>query len=208
LQGKRLRTQFERELERALRLRAASIRRSVLGGTGSAPRITRARARKEIDKLERLAREIFIRKYSVKEFNTCITTRRSWHPKTPRKGWGVAAKKQNFREWYEREVDSPNCVYAFWANKRCEYIGRTIRGRGRPSAHLEKFWFSRVTRIDIYVVRRASEVPKVECLAIDRWEPRRNRVRSAQQQYARKCPVCSRSREVKKELMKLFRLRK
>ncbi len=207
-QGKWLRTQFDRRLDRLLRLRAASVKRQVLGGTGAPPKLTRPRLRREIDKLEQLAREIFIRKYARKELAACVSTTRGWHPKTPGKGRGIAAKKENFREWYDWTVDSPNCVYVFWSRKRCEYVGRTVRGRGRPSAHLEKFWFRGVTRIDIHVVRRASDVPKVECLAIDRFEPRRNRVGSARQRYAPKCPVCSRSREVRRELWKIFRLRR
>ena len=71
----------------------------------------------------------------------------------------------------------------------------------------EKYWFPRVTRIDIHVVVRASEVPKIECLAIDRFEPLRNKVRSARTPYSKKCPVCTPARKIRLDLLKLFRLR-
>lgn len=123
------------------------------------------------------------------------------------KGRGILAKKKAFSRWYEERIGGDNCVYAFWSNKRCEYVGRTGKGGGRPKGHFEKFWFPHVSRITVFPVRLGSEVRKVECLAIDIFKPRRNSYKSAKRKYAKKCPVCQRAKEIESELKTIFRLR-
>src|SRR5208282_5857695 len=104
------------------------------------------------------------------------------------KGFGRTAKKRSFGKWYARQIQSQNCVYVFWSGRRCEYVGRTVRGRGRPSSQFDKFWFGSVTRVDIYSVGGPSSVPKAECLAIHLFDPRQNVNSASRPKYARRCP--------------------
>jgi hypothetical protein len=96
----------------------------------------------------------------------------------------------------------------FWSDRNCEYVGRTLRGKGRPSSSFDKFWFNGVTRIDIYSVASPAVVPKAECLAIDVFNPRRNVYSSSHPKFSRKCPICSAEKEIKRELRAIFPFRK
>jgi len=148
------------------------------------------------------------RQNSKKASLTPVTSdTRSWHPKSGKKGIGIESKKASFKRWYEKTMDGSNSVYVFWSKKRCEYIGRTLRGKRRPTSHFEKYWFRSVTRVTIYTVRNPSEVPKTECLAIHLFKPRRNKVKSAKVKYTKKCPVCIGVKGIRQELRDLFRLR-
>jgi hypothetical protein len=81
-------------------------------------------------------------------------------------------------------------------------------GGKRPQAHFEKFWFGGVTRVDAYMIHGSRRLPMAECLAIDLFDPRRNKVRSARQKWRTKCPVCALEKSVSRQLRDLFPLRK
>jgi hypothetical protein len=129
----------------------------------------------------------------------------SWQPKKG-KGWNRDAKKSSFGKTYESRVGKKGCVYAFWSGNRCEYVGRTKKGKGRPQAHFNKYWFSKVTRIDIWVAKD-SVLPKLECLAMDLFDPVQNDIKAARRKFTSKCPVCSVVEEIREDLRSLFRLR-
>lgn len=199
--------QFDGELKGLFDRRVDWVRRAVGNvGPGPRPQFSRRKIQPSINRLEALARAILIRSRGRREFNRSVEGRLRWHPKRG-KGWGISAKRKVFSKWYDEHVGRENCVYAFWSNGRCEYVGRTVRGRGRPRGHFEKFWFPAVTRITIFPVRLTSEVPKVECLAIDMFEPRRNSYAASKRKYAKKCPVCNQARDIRAELKTIFRLR-
>ena len=124
------------------------------------------------------------------------------------KGFGRRAKKAAFRRWYDKRVRSKNCVYVFWSNRKCVYVGRTLRGKGRPSGSFEKYWFSWVTRIDVYSVASPSVVPKAECLAIDLFDPSQNINSSSKPKYSKRCPICSTEKRISAELRRVFPLRR
>lgn len=116
-------------------------------------------------------------------------------------------KREHFRMWFEERIPARNCIYIFWSGKRCEYVGKTLHGKGRPHNHFEKHWFSSVTRVDIHWIRQSSRVPRTECLAIDLYRPRRNKISASKPRYSKKCPVCSSALEIEQELKRIFRLR-
>ena len=140
------------------------------------------------------------------EFKKAVSAKRQWHVKI--KDRGVEAKKTAFKFWYKMNIHSHNCVYVFWSNRKCQYVGRTLRGKGRPSSSFDKYWFSSVTRVDIYSVATPTTVPKAECLAIDVFRPRRNRIAAARPRYSKRCPICAAEKKIRRELNAVFPLRR
>jgi hypothetical protein len=199
--------EFEKDLEKLFHRRTAWLRRAIgKKRPGPAPMFTKAKVSPRLMRLTEIAREILLRGRGKKEFWRSLEFKCQWFPKKG-KGFGIHAKKLTFNRWYDRRIGTRNCVYVFWSNGICEYVGRTVRGKGRPVGWFDKFWFQSVTRIDIYGVRIPSLVPKAECLAIDRFNPRRNIYSASRPKRAKKCPVCRATREIRKELKDLFRLR-
>jgi hypothetical protein len=198
--------QFERGLNRLFSRRTAWLRRAVgRKRPGPVPVFSKAKVQPHITALARSAREILLNKRARAEFRKAILPKRGWQVKG--KAFGFRAKKAKFQQWYDDKIGNSNCVYVFWSRRRCVYIGKTIRGRGRPASHFNKIWFPVITRIDIYPVPHRSEVPMAECLAIDLFKPRENQNRAAKVKYSKKCPVCAAVKDIKRELRSLFRFR-
>jgi len=198
--------EFDRELRKLFYRRISWLRAALgKGRPGPAPRFTKKRVAPVLEDLAYKARCILLKKRGREEFDKCYVAKRQWHVRNS-KGWGRRAKGKAFRRWYVREIRSHNCVYVFWSGRKCEYIGRTVRGKGRPSSSFDKYWFGGVTRVDIYSVGNPSLVAKTECLAIDIFDPRRNLNSSSRPKYAKKCPICSAEREIRRELKTIFPL--
>jgi hypothetical protein len=83
-----------------------------------------------------------------------------------------------------------------------------MRGKGRPSSSFDKYWFSSVTRIDIYSVGAPTIVPKAECLAMHVFKPRRNAISSSHPKFSKRCPICAAEKEILRELNSIFPLRR
>lgn len=202
-----LATQFEQELALLFYRRTAWLRSAI--GTnrpGRPHEFTRRKVYPKLDELGEIATKIITSKRAKKEFRKLIGDKRQWQTKRG-KGWDRYAKKESFKRWYERHIGSKNCVYVFWSGRTCEYVGRTVRGHGRPLTWFTVFWFHRVTRIDIYTILRKSEVGKAECLAIHIFDPRQNQNWPSRQKYTKKCPICEATKEIDDELKAIFRLR-
>ncbi|MFO1052208.1 MAG: hypothetical protein U1F36_08345 [Planctomycetota bacterium] len=157
-------------------------------------------------KLEDAAEECHFRSLVVRGMRDLYERRVSWHVRT-NGGRGPLAKRSAFEEWYERRVGARNCVYVFWAGRKCRYVGRTSAGRHRPKAHFEKHWAAGVTRVVVYECRGRRALPSLECLAMHRFEPSHNRAKSARERYLGKCPICVLRRRVRVEARRIFRLR-
>jgi hypothetical protein len=152
------------------------------------------------------AREIVVTERARAEFKAAVIAKRQWHVKS--KGWGVPAKRASFKRWYEKNIHGHNCVYVFWSGRKCEYVGRTMRGKGRPSSSFDKYWFGSVTRIDIYSVATQTVVPKAECLTMHVFKPRRNAISSSRPKFSKRCPICAAEKEIRRELNSIFPLRR
>lgn len=197
--------QFETKLQSLFRRRTAWLRSSVgRKKLGRAPIFSKDIVEKKLKELESVARSILIDRRGKSAFKNSYNNKHSWHPKRG-KGHGIPAKKENFDRWYEKDVKSRNCVYVFWSKRRCLYVGRTQRGKGRARAHFEKYWFSRTTRIDIYTVVNSSGVSRLECLAIDLFNPRINKNKASKKKYDKKCPICSATKDIHQELKSVFK---
>ena len=199
---------FEDELDELFRARTHWIRTTVRGGkAGRPPIFDRHKVTKVIESLQDHASICLAKDCAQYEFEKLVNKKRGWHV-TASKGWGRDAKRRNFDTWFERKIPFRNCIYLFWADSTCLYVGRTVHGKGRPQAHFEKYWFSRVSRIDVYSTSKASEVPKLECLAIHRFNPTENRRKASKKKWTQKCPVCEVHQWIHDELRDIFALRK
>jgi len=58
------------------------------------------------------------------------------------------------------------------------------------------------------IVNGKRKLPMAECLAIDLFRPTKNKVRSAQKKWASRCPVCSKEVRVRRQLKRLFPLKR
>lgn len=172
---------------------------------GAPPKFQRRHVNEAIGRLQDLASAAFAVGLARREFDRSVRFRRSWRA-TASKGRQFAAKRKHFARWYEDNFGASPCVYVFWEGKTCEYVGRTGRGGARPSSHFEKLWIQGLTRVDVYT-STARALPALECLAIHRFRPTRNKTRAASRKWTRKCPLCALHRDIDSELRDIFRLR-
>ena len=198
---------FDRKLKSLFDRRTAWLRTAIGKKRPGRPHeFTKKKVGPKLDELENIAAEILVGRRARKEFRRSIDGMRQWHVKRG-KGHGFRAKKESFGDWYDKKIGHKNCVYVFWAKKDCVYAGRTLRGKSRPVEWFDRYWFSRVTRIDIHTVRRQSEVPKVECLAVHLFDPTENTNWPSLEKYTKKCPICKATKAIDAELKSIFRLR-
>lgn len=199
--------EFDRHLNKLFLKRTHWIRNTVRSSMrGRPPILNRRRISKTIKHLQDLASECLVKDHASSEFNSLVKEKRWWRVTTS-KGWGRDAKKKNFNQWFDKNIFFPNCVYIFWSKSTCLYVGRTLRGKGRPQSHFNMHWFSKTTRINIFSTSSASEVPKLECLAIHRFSPVHNKRRAANKMWAKKCPVCKVHEMIDDELRSIFYLK-
>jgi hypothetical protein len=159
-----------------------------------------------IARLQDFASDALADALARKEFRDGARKRRSWHPKRG-KGRGVDEKRRSFNEWFDDRLGAGTFIYVFWNRRKCIYVGKT-RGSGRRvSSHFEKHWFAGVTRIDLYPTTGKRVLPALECLAIHRFQPIRNKFRAERRKWTHKCELCKVHRLIDSELRQIFRLR-
>lgn len=196
---------FEKELDRLFKQRTHWLR-SAIGSNrpGKPPEFKRKTVNKGIANLQKIASHILASKLAKSEFERHADKNRAWHIK----GYGVQEKKAIFKNWCKEKFPKELYVYVFWGNNRkCIYVGQTGSGGSRPSSHFEKHWFGEVKRIDVYPVHSESQTPKLECLAIHRFEPTRNKNKSANKKWTKACPLCVVDKDIEKELRTIFRFK-
>lgn len=173
---------------------------------GKAPSIDKKKVEKNVSMLQVLATKALLRNRAITSLTNLYDTKKQWRV-TTQKGWGVAQKKRAFIEWFDKYIPFDNCVYAFWAKRRCRYVGRTLKGKNRPQSHFEKHWFTGVTRIDIYAARASRDISKLECLATHRFLPSHNKIKPSSRKGNSKCPICQTHKAIRSEVKSIFRLR-
>jgi hypothetical protein len=199
---------FEKGLDQLFHQYTEKLRREVgKKSKGPEPKMEKRNLKRRIEQLVQVARDAELHTHGRSAFNETVDEKRQWHPKRG-KGRGVDTKRQTFRKWYDKNIKGRNCVYIFWAKRKCLYVGRTGTGGRRPEAHFEKYWFRAVTRIDNYIVTGKRKLPMAECLAIDLFRPTKNKIRSAQKKWASRCPVCTKEVRVRSQLKQLFPLKR
>ena len=197
--------QFNRRLDRLYEKRTGWLRTVLTkSNPGPVPKLTKKQRERGIERLQEIASNALARKMARKEFQRSVEKRKSWKTK----GWGTDKKRAEFRAWARRKIDRDSGkVYVFWNAKKCCYVGRT-RGRGsRPSQHFKRGWFKRTTRIVVYIAPKKSDISRLECLAVHRFLPSRNKVKAAKENWTKKCPLCALHKKIKNELRRIYRFR-
>ncbi|MGZ9189085.1 MAG: hypothetical protein ACXW39_03380 [Nitrospira sp.] len=136
--------QFDGELTRLFRARTHQLRAKVWPARGATGKVTKKKVWASIGKLQKLSDGVLLSSKQAKFILRNYDYKKQWHPKRG-KGFGRAAKKRHFKDWYERNITTQNCVYVYWGRSGCLYVGRTLNGKGRPSSHFEKHWFGKAT---------------------------------------------------------------
>lgn len=197
---------FERELNSLFHERTDWLRRKLgAQGAGKPPQFGRKKVNAGISELQTIASDALAHKLAKTEFNEHVAARKNYHVK----GRGSEDKKNKFEKWFSARFQKrEGLIYAFWGNhKKCIYIGRTGSHGSRPSSHFEKFWFSGVKRVTIFPIKRQSHIPKLECLAIHRFQPTRNKNKAAIKKWTKACPLCTTHKYIENELRDIFRFR-
>jgi hypothetical protein len=197
---------FDQEVAKLSRARTHSLRSAIWPSSGAAPQITPQKIRKTISKLQRLSQETILHSKAARKVFAGNDYKKQWHPKRG-KGFGRYEKRKSFKRWYDHYITTLNCVYVFWQNNRCLYVGRTLNGKGRPTSHFEKHWFGRATRVDVYGFDRKRDVPRFECMFTHYHPPSYSRMKPASKKYYSHCPVCDANKLIRIEVRRLFRLR-
>jgi len=198
--------QFDKALSKLFRARTHQLRSYMWPARGGAPKFTRERVKKTIEKLRDIAEGDYLRSTEARNLLRQFDYRRQWHAKRG-KGFGRDAKKRSFKNWYEKKITTKNCVYAFWNGSRCLYVGRTRRGKGRPTSHFEKYWFGQTTRVDVFGFKGRRDVPQFECMLTHKRRPVHAEHRPSSQRYHTRCPVCAGRKRIGEEVRRLFRMR-
>jgi len=199
--------EFRRELDELYRRRTHWLRHAVSGTPiGAPPKLSRNYVNEAITTLQRIASDALATKLARTEFSRRVKKVNRWHIKQG-SGWGVSARQRTFKLWYKRHVKRRHCIYVFSGNGRCIYVGKTTNGASRVAAHFDKFWFPRVTRIDVYAVSGKGSLPILECLAIHRFQPQQNKSRAESKKWTSRCPLCALHRDIESELHAIFRFR-
>jgi hypothetical protein len=197
---------FERELNGLFRQRTDWLRRK-LGhrGVGKPPKFSRSKVDAGIANLQEIASSALANKLAKSEFNEHVSSQHNYHIK----GRGYQDKKDKFEIWFAAHFQNrKGLIYAFWGTHgKCVYIGRTGSHGSRPSSHFEKFWFVGVQRVTIYAVTAKSHLPKLECLAIHRFQPMRNKNKAASKKWTKACPLCTTHKYIENELRDIFRFK-
>jgi len=197
---------FERELNCLFRQRTDWLRRKLgVKGAGKPPQFSRKKVNTGIKRLQLIASNALAHKLARAEFDEHVTFKKNYHIK----GHGPDDKKKRFEKWFDSHFQKRRgLIYSFWGTRRrCIYIGRTGPRGSRPSLHFHKFWFSGVKRVTVFSIRQKSHVPKLECLAIHRFQPARNKNKAATKKWTKACPLCTTHKYIEGELRSIFRLK-
>ena len=173
---------------------------------GKAPHFNRNKVEIGIRTLQKNATEALLHSRLVPSISDLCDQKAQWHPKMGN-GRGVKAKIARFKQWYDTKITSAHCVYLFWNNRTCLYIGRTLNGKGRPLSHFEKKWFDKATRLDILAFRTKRDVAMSECLATHKFKPKHSSIKPSRKKWFTRCPICEVNNHIRAEVKQIFRLK-
>ena len=198
---------FDRTLQKLFTDRTHWLRAQVrTPKRGKAPGFNKKKVEKSIEKLKALATRCLLRGHAIDGLNQLYDLKKQWHVSSG-KGRGVDEKRKAFAAWFGKSIHYKNCVYVFWAKRRCRYVGRTLKGKNRPHSHFEKWWFPGVTRVDVYAARGKKNISKLECLTTHRFQPVYSKIKPSGLRWNTRCPICELHREIRSEVKSTFRLR-
>ena len=182
--------------------------RNALGGgpPGRIPKFSREKVNRAISRMQETATEALARGAAREALRLRADPKIGWRI-GPGKGWTRDAKKKEFLRWYKSTVRHRYCIYVFWADSTCLYVGQSTTGGGRVAAHFKEWWFSQASRIDVYPARASGSLPMLECLGIHWLHPKHNKIRAARRRWTRRCQICDLQRDIELEVRYIFRMR-
>jgi hypothetical protein len=193
--------EFNAILDRLYLRRTAKLRNLLQPKSGRPLRLSRAERNEKIGQRQGIATAALARKYLKGEVARAVK-RQKW---CYIRGWDRKRKIKNFKKWIHELSHRHGMVYLFWRRKECRYIGRT-GGRGRrPARQFKKDWFPGTTRVKVYAAYQRRSVPRLECLAIHRFQPKKNKIKAAKQKWTPRCPMCRLHKTIRAELLKIYR---
>lgn len=197
-------TELNGILDRLYERRTDRLRHVLKKKQGPLLTLTKKRREDKIEEMEAIISKALAKKTAKRHFKQLVKRKKTWRTK----GWGTDGKLKEFRRWVREKISrKKGKVYVFRRGKECRYVGRT-RGRGtRPSHHFKRGWFNGTTSIDVYLTSQNRSVPLLECLAIHRFRPTRNKIKAAREERATKCPLCAVHKKVRTEVRKIYRFR-
>jgi hypothetical protein len=202
--AKRALKNFDRELEKLFKRRTHWLRSKVRKPTvGKPPTFTRKHVKNAIRRLNQLTEACLLRDHAIHNLSDIYDEKRQWRSK----GWGLERKRKSFLSWYDKRGIKNNCVYVIWGKRKCRYVGRTLNGKNRPQSHFHRKWFPGVRRIDIYHSKTKRNIPKLECLATHRFQPKFSKIKPSTRKWYSRCPIHEAQRMIRADVRSLFRLR-
>ena len=198
-------SEFNHELDRLYHIRTDRLRH-MLGPKikGKSPKFNRDIRNRVIENLKEITAEALVKDFTRKEIKRRVEKKRSWLI-TRGKGVNLDAKKENFKEWYDKKCQGHRtCIYIFWRGRKCLYVGKTQKGPNRIISHIYDKRFGNPSRITLYLTRAKRNLPILECLAIHNFNPRINKTKAAKKKFTAKCPLCKRTRQIEKDLRRIF----
>jgi hypothetical protein len=197
-------TEFNVILNRLYERRTDKLRHLLTRKHGTLLTLTKEKREDKIEELEQIASKALAKKTAKKHFKRLVTYKRTWRTK----GSGTDKKLRVFRAWIRKKISRRRGkIYVFWRGRECRYVGRTRKRGTRPSKHFNRGWFNGTTRIDVYVAQQRRSIPSLECLAIHRFRPTKNKVKAAKETGTPKCPLCAIHKRIRKDLRKIYRFR-
>lgn len=196
---------FSRALDKLFEVRVHPLKASIWPTAGRWPNFTKTLVKNTIELLDELIADSLSVRSDIRTVLAQHDKHKQWRLRG--KGRGVTAKQKHFKAWYDEHIGTSNCVYEIWGRKGALYVGRTLNGRGRPTSHFDKQWFTAAVRIDVYGFRNKRGVPRFECLLTHRDRPSKSKIKPASRKYHTACPICEKQRDVRNRVKYIFRLR-
>ena len=201
------RVEFQDELAQLFEMRTRWLRNALGGGPpGRIPKFSRETVNRAISRMQETATEALARSAAREALHLRAEPKISWQI-GPGKGRTRELKKKEFLRWYKSAVRHRYCIYMYWADAICIYVGQSATGGGRVAAHFMEWWFSQASRIDVYPVRTSGYLPMLECLGIHWLRPKYNKIRAARRKWTRRCRICDLQRDIEVEVRYIFRMR-
>lgn len=194
-----LHTQFHRKLDQLWRRQTAELRALIKPKPGMPLAFTRKTRNRLIDELLDLAMDHLMRSLARSAFKDTYLKRRLYHLK----GHSRVARGESLVP-LAKSLSGP-IVYAFWKGRRCLYVGKGRKG-SRLLFH-RKSYGREAESVELFLVRSKSYLPKAECLATHLFDPRDEAMRPEHSLWGKKCPVCARHDQIRRELSWLFAMR-
>lgn len=194
-----LHTQFHRKLDQLWKRQTENLRSLIKPKPGKPLAFTRVTRNRLIAQLLELATQVLLRRSARRAFQETYVKRRLFHLR----GHGPRARGDSLVT-FSKSLSGP-IVYAFWKGKHCLYVGKGHKP-SRLKSH-RKSYGREADSVEVYFVRSRTFLPKAECLATHMFEPRDLAVRPSRVAWGKKCPVCARHDQIRRELFGLFAMR-